>query len=111
MLSANLISSFSELPSPLLTTYLNTQPLQPSSHTPGTGPLQWLANEAKQLAENIPPAEQVLFRQQVARIEEFLRARTSVERALAILAGPATWELVPFHLLIENELHWGRPAQ
>jgi hypothetical protein len=72
--------------------------------------LTWLAKEAKRLVENIPPGEQELFRQQIARTEEFLRERTPHEKGLMILAGPTTWELVPFQLPIENELHWGRPA-
>jgi hypothetical protein len=110
MPSLTVLSTFSELPSPVLTAYLNVQSPEPSTHRPGAEYSIWLEEEAKRLIETVPPTEQEVFRQQVARTEEFLRERISREKALVILAGSTVWESMPFQLPIENELHWGRPA-
>jgi Bacterial archaeo-eukaryotic release factor family 10 len=110
LLTNAFVSSLSELPPPLLTAYLDTRAAQPSTHGPVPGFLFWLEQEAKRLVERIRPSEQDVFRQQIARADEFLRHRASAERGLVILAGPTTWEFIPLQIQIENELHWGTPA-
>jgi peptide subunit release factor 1 (eRF1) len=110
MLSADTLSALEELPTPLLTVYVNTQSTAPSAHGPSAGNLIWLKQEAKRLVENIPPRDQDTFRQQIAETEGFLRDRKPKEKALVILAGSATWELVSLRVQVENELHWGKPA-
>lgn len=103
-------TSFSQLPIPVLTAYVNTNP----ASTPARGPvpeyLIWLKKEAKSLAESVLPTERRTFHEQVARIGEFLHNRKTQERSLVIFAGPETWELKPLQVEVENALHWGRPA-
>jgi hypothetical protein len=110
MLNPIRVRSLSRLPPPLLTAYVNTRPTE--QYHQGLVPdyLTWLKKEAKPIAQSVPPTEQGLFREQLGRIEGFLRARTSQEKGLVIFAGPATWELVPLQVEVENELRWGRPS-
>ncbi len=110
MLGTTTISLLEELPSPLLTVYVNTQSSEPSAHGPSARNLTWLKQEAKRVTEHVPPRDQESFVQQVARTEDFLTERTPKEKALLILAGPTTWEVIPLRLQVEPELHWGRPA-
>lgn len=110
MLKETVLSTLEELPSPLLTAYVNTQSAEPSAHGPSAANLVWLRQEAKQLVEQVSPRDRESLWQQAKRIEKFLNERASNERALVILSGPATWELIPLQLRVEPELHWGMPA-
>jgi hypothetical protein len=103
-------ASISQLPIPLLTVYVNTNPAKTSSRALVPECIIWLNKEAKSLAESVLPTERRIFREQVDRVEEFLRNRNTHEKSLVIFAGPETWELKPLQLEVENALHWGRPA-
>jgi hypothetical protein len=104
------VSSFAQLPPPLLTVYLDTNPGERDNQKQTPGYLSWLKNQAKLNAREVPQAERMLFREQVRRIEKFLRDQASHPRALVIFAGAATWEQVSLGLPVHNELHWGKPA-
>lgn len=110
MLNATRLRSLSQLPQPLLTAYLDTNPAKPSTRGLVRAYLTWLKKEAHSIAQSVPPAEQELFREQLRRTEEFLRDRTPQERGIVIFAGSATWEVVSLQLEVENELRWGKPA-
>jgi len=110
MRNTPLISHLSELASPILTVYVNTLSPQSSVHTPAAQHRAWLEQEAKRIAPAIAPHEERAIREQIVRVEEFLHKRTPEEKALVIFAGPQSWEVIPLHAEIENELHWGRPA-
>ncbi len=99
-----------QLPAPLLTAYLKTGPAEASHHSPVPAYLTWLKKEAKSIAEGVPRSEQGLFEEQFRRVEGFVRERARTGKGLVIFAGPATWEVVPLRIEVENELHWGRPA-
>ncbi len=110
MLNPRQLRSLSQLPPPLLTAYLNTKPAEQYHQGLVRDYLTWLKKEATAIAQSVLATEQGLFREQAVRLEEFLRGRTSQEKGLVIFAGPATWELVPLQVELENELHWGRPS-
>lgn len=110
MLNATRVRSLSQLPQPLLTAYLDTNPAKPSNRGLVRAYLTWLKKEANSIAQSVPPAEQELFREQLRRTEEFLRDRTPQERGIVIFAGSAIWEVVSLQLEVENELRWGKPA-
>lgn len=104
------VTSLLELPGPLLTAYLNTLPSD-SSVQPLKGDVQvWFKKQAKALAKSVRENEREAFEKQVARTEQFLVDRKVEEKALVILAGPATWKVIPLHTAVDNELHWGEPA-
>lgn len=69
------IEEISRLSGPVLTAFLNTQPAEPARHLPVPASITWLKEAAKSLEPNLAAAEQVLFREQLNRIEEFFRDR------------------------------------
>lgn len=103
-------ASFSQLPIPVLTVYVNTIPARTPNRRLVPECVIWLKKEAKSLAESALPTERRIFHEQVDRIEAFLRNRKTQGRSLVIFAGPETWELEPLQVEVENALHWGRPA-
>jgi hypothetical protein len=39
-----------------------------------------------------------------------LSLRRPQEKALAAFVGPDIWEVLPFHICLENQLRWGKPS-
>ena len=110
MLTRSLLSSLAELPAPLLTVYLETNPGKADNqrHTPAY--LTWLKTEAKAVARELPPAERSSFLEQVDRVENSLGDHSAKQRGLLILAGATVWQQIPLVAPVQNELRWGRPA-
>ncbi|HWF36911.1 MAG TPA: hypothetical protein VG322_00220 [Candidatus Acidoferrales bacterium] len=84
MVSMKFVNSLSELASPVLTAYLNTQPADASKQPLATESLVWLKKQAKEAAATVHEKEQKRFWRQVERVEEFLIGRKSQERAVVI---------------------------
>lgn len=110
MLTTKQIQSFSQLPAPLLTLYLNIKSGEPSKHPVIPAHLTWLKKEAKALARQLPPSERASFQRELRRVEAFFHDRHPGEKSLVIFAGQRTWQEIPLQVEIENRLHWGRPA-
>lgn len=104
------IEEISRLSGPVLTAFLNTQPAEPARHLPVPASITWLKEAAKSLEPNLAAAEQVLFREQLNRIEEFLRDRHPHEKSVAVFAGRNAWQFVPLQVAVNNDLRWGAPA-
>jgi hypothetical protein len=110
MLSPALLSSLSELPQPVLTVYLDTNPSERDNQRSAPGYMAWLKTAAKSVAQDVRASERSSFREQVNRVERFLLDRTSQQRGFVIFSGPATWQEILLKVKLRNELHWGRPA-
>lgn len=110
MLDAKLLHSLPQLPQPVLSAYLDTNPGNPRNQGHPPGALIWLKSRARVLRNRIPKAEQKLFQAQVKRVEELLRTQPPGERGVVIFAGPETWQVIPLQVEVEDELHWGRPS-
>ncbi|MDE3137395.1 MAG: hypothetical protein KGL59_12530 [Acidobacteriota bacterium] len=110
MLELPEVRTFLSLPQPVLTAYLDVNPARPVNRGPDPEYLTWLNAAGKDLAGRLEQGDQKLFREQLERVESFLRGRIAPLRGLVIFAGPATWEFVPLQIAVENELHWGRPS-
>jgi hypothetical protein len=110
MLNEEKLQSFSRLPEPLLTAYLNTASDDASRHTPVPSYLAWLKKEANSKIDHLSPIERGLFREQLHRVEEFLHNHRPAEKSLVIFAGPKTWVTVSLQVKIANELHWPKAA-
>jgi hypothetical protein len=110
MLEAGEVRAFLSLPQPVLTAYLDVNPAKPVNRGPDPEYLTWLNAAGKALAGGLAPDAQKRFREQLDRVETFLRGRIAPRRGLLIFAGPDTWESVPLQIPVQNELHWGRPA-
>jgi hypothetical protein len=110
MVEMNEVRAFLSLPQPVLTAYLDVNPARPVNRGPDPENLTWLNAAGKGLANTIAPGEQKAFREQLERVETFLRGRIAPRRSVVIFAGPETWEFVPLQVAVENEIHWGRPA-
>jgi hypothetical protein len=110
MLNLKLVQSFSRLPQPILTAYLNANPAARARRNLVPPYMIWLKTRAKRLAEGLAAPERDLLQEQANRAEKFLSQHVPRQRGLLIFAGPKTWELVPLPLEVKNELHWGKPA-
>ena len=110
MFTADSISSLLQLPRPLLTVYLDTNPKVKDNIGTVPGYLTWLRTKAKSAPQGVPAGEQQLLREQLDRVEQFLRDKGTQQRGFLVFAGPTTWEPMPLSLEVENELRWGRPA-
>jgi hypothetical protein len=110
MVEMNEVRSFLEIPQPVLTAYLDVNPARPVNRGPDPEYLTWLNAAGKSIANGLPAEEQKAFREQLDRVETFLRGRIAPRRGLGIFSGPQAWEFVPLQVTVENELHWGRPA-
>jgi len=110
MVSVQFVNSLSELATPVLTAYLNTQPADASKQPLAVESLVWLKKQAKEAAATVHEKEQKRFWRQVERVEEFLIGRKPQGKALVLFAGVGTWKVLPLQVAVENELHWGQPA-
>jgi hypothetical protein len=110
MLTMSQLESMTELTPPLLTAYLSTPSVERETQPLGPSYLRWLKREARIATSSAPQKEQQLVKQQVARVERFLRERTPREKSMVLLAGSGEWVVVPLDQPVENELHWGKPA-
>jgi hypothetical protein len=110
MLTTRHVQTFSQLPGPLLTLYLNTKSGEPSKHPVVPAHLTWLKKEAKSVAHQLPSSERASFQKELRRIETFFHDRHPQEKSLVIFAGQQTWQEIPLQVEVENELRWGKPA-
>jgi peptide subunit release factor 1 (eRF1) len=110
MLDEKRLQYLSQLPQPLLTAYMSTTPAKTSGRRRAESSLTGLHSLVKTVIRDVPHSEQGLFQMELARVEEFLRDRRPREKGIVIFAGPATWELLPLQIEVENELHWGSAA-
>ena len=110
MLTMSQLEPLSQLPSPLLTVYVHTSPVEASLHGLTPGYLPWLRDQRRPNVASLPPVEHEMFLKQLDRVEEFLRQRAPHEKGLVIFAGPSVWEIVSLQAEVQNELHWGKPA-
>jgi hypothetical protein len=109
MFNTSLVASLSKLPQPLLTLYVNVNPGKQTNRGPNPGYMTWLKAEAKAIAHGVPAKEQVLFQEQLNRVEHFLRGEALGPHSFIILAGPSTWHQLPLQVELNNALSWGRP--
>ncbi len=110
MLDAKLIQSLPQLTPPVLTVYLDTNPANPRNQRQPSGARIWLKSRGKVIGARASREEQKLFREQLERVDKFLRTQPPRERGIVIFAGPAAWECLKLHIPVEDELHWGRPS-
>jgi hypothetical protein len=104
------VRGFLAMPQPVLTAYLDVNPANPANRGPDPEYLTWLRGAAQGLAGGLEPGDEKQFREQLDRVETFLRGRIAPRRGLLIFSGAGAWESVPLEVPVENELHWGRPA-
>jgi hypothetical protein len=110
MIDARRIQALPRLAPPALTLYLDTNPRQSRNQGHPPGYLIWLKSRAQAIAGRTPPEEQKLFREQLQRVEDYLREQPPRERGLVVFASPTAWEWLPLQVDVEDELHWGRPS-
>jgi peptide subunit release factor 1 (eRF1) len=110
MLDAKLVQSLPQIPAPVLTAYLETNPADSRNLRHPPGYLIWLKSQAKNLEERVPQAERKAFREQVQRLKEYLSGNPANTRGLVVFAGPQVWHLFLLRVQTENELFWGSPS-
>ena len=110
MLDAKQIHSLPRISPPVLTAYLDTNPANARNQGHPPGYLIYLKSRGQIIGRRAPAEEQKLLREQLKRVEEFLRHRPPRSRGKLIIAGPKAWEVLPLQVEVEDELHWGRPS-
>jgi len=110
MLKSGTIQSLPELPAPLLTIYLDTNPAKQMSRGLKPDYLIRFESQVKLIAETVPTGDLPLFLQQVQRADAYLQNQPLQCRGAVIFAGRDTWELVPLQVEVEDEVRWGMPA-
>ena len=110
MIDAKLIHSLPRISSPVLTLYLNTNPAEPRNQGHPPGYLIYLKSRGKIIGTRVPEPERKQFREELKRVEEFLRNQRPSQRGVVIFSGSKRLEILPMHVAVEDELHWGRPS-
>jgi hypothetical protein len=101
MLDIKLIESLSQIPPPVLTAYLETNPAEFPNQRHPPGYLIWLKSQAKVIEGNVPESERKTFREQIQRLEEHLtrgfpaKSRLGTVHSLVDISGVpvARWRL------------------
>lgn len=97
------------LPEPVLSVYLDANPVRHLNRSVSHGYLGWFAGEAKRLLSAAQTSEQNRLRTEIDRVERFLQEKPLGGRGFALFAGLGIWHMIPLPVEPENELHWGRP--
>jgi len=109
MLTSKEVLFLSKLSTPVLTAYLDAGAPAPANSRFRPSLVTWVRQKAKSLIGSLPAKDREAFRNEVARVEEFLRDQ-NVKESVVIFSNPSTWKLVPLHRSIRNDLNWGTPA-
>jgi len=104
------LQALAQLPSPVLTLYLNTASGDPSRHPRVAASADWLQKEAGNIARGLSWRDAKIFLRQVNRVKRFFENRIPKERALVLFAAPKHWRLLPLPFAVDNQLHWGEPS-
>lgn len=103
------LSELMQLPSPVLSVYLDTNPGLPTNCRSIPGYIAWLKTEARRLLASSDAAAQEPLRAQLDRVETYLEENRPAHRGLAIFAGAHVWKELPLFVEPANDLDWGRP--
>jgi len=109
MINALEFAALAQLPEPLLTVYLNTNPGLPSNGRAVPGYMAWLKTEAKNLCSHRGESKNSLLYNQVKRVEKYLDDQRPAHTGVVIFAASEAWQVVPLPAEPSNELHWGKP--
>lgn len=109
VLTVSQIAGLFELPSPILTAYIRTNPVDESLHGSTSRYFHWLQQTGEDIAFRLPDAERKIFLKQLGLVLGFLTDHISHERGLVIFAGPSVWQVIFLKIEVANELHWGEP--
>lgn len=110
MFDLSLLKSLPQIPAPVLTAYLETNPADSRNLRHPPGYLIWLKSQAKNIEGSVPEAERRAFREQLQLLETHLIENPPRARSMIIFAGPETWQAIPLRVEAEDELSWGPPS-
>ena len=110
MLSVKEVLSLTDLVSPVLTAYIDTDQMNRADGKSLPASVRWLRKEAENIAKNLKAADVKDFRKQLSRTEQLLTERPLKAKGVIVLTGPKVWKSFPVALKVRNELHWGKPA-
>lgn len=107
MLDADLVRPLTEIPPPVLTVYLNTNPAQSRNHTHPPGYLIWLKSQAKALAATVAEEERAALEEQFDRVHQHVDRNPPAGRGAVFFAGPHVWLFFALKVDVEDEVSWG----
>ncbi len=109
MQTENALSFCANLPSPLLTVYLNRVEPDQARHPQRRTDLAWLEKAAAEAIRKLPYRDAKQLHRQVDRVAEFLQKHRPEEKAIVFFAGPHTWKTIPLESPVKDDLAWGKP--
>ncbi|HVB33773.1 MAG TPA: VLRF1 family aeRF1-type release factor [Patescibacteria group bacterium] len=109
MLEISQLRAFSQLPPPLLTAYVDSNPGKQSNRGPSPEYMIWLNSAGGVAAAGVAENQRKLFIEQLERVQTFLRDSVTLPKGALIFAGADAWTYVPLRVEVKNELHWGKP--
>jgi Bacterial archaeo-eukaryotic release factor family 10 len=110
VLDEKTLQALPEIPSPVLTAYLDTNPARRGNRGLQPAYAIWLKSEIKKLARAVPAGDQKLFHAQANRALETLETSRGLGKGLLLFSGAKTRRVFPLPVEVENELSWGAPA-
>jgi hypothetical protein len=110
MLRSELLKEIAELPSPILSVYLNVRSDNPSRHPSADTGEVWLTKQIAAMSKGLSRHSSKQIAKELRRVQNFLHDRHPNEKALAIFAGPLSWAIAPLQVAVENAVAWGQPA-
>jgi Bacterial archaeo-eukaryotic release factor family 10 len=110
VLDEKTLQALPEIPAPVLTVYLDTNPARRGNRGLQPAYAIWLKSEIRKLARAVPASERKLFLAQAERALETLETTRGLGKGLLLFTGAKTRRVFPLAVEVENELHWGAPA-
>lgn len=102
-------AALAQLPEPLLTVYLNTNPGLQINCRAIPGYIAWLKTGARGLLAQFGETKSSLLYAQVLRAEKYLEEQRPAYAGVAIFASAEVWRVIPLEVEPANEIHWGKP--
>ena len=103
------LSVCANLPSPLLTVYLNRVEPNQARHPQQRSDLAWLEKAAAEAIRKMAYRDAKKFHRQVERVAQFLQNHRPEEKALVLFAGPRIWKTISLESTVKEDLAWGKP--
>jgi hypothetical protein len=93
----------------MLSVYLDIDPSKPENLGTTRAFQIWLKNALREVENEVADGEKPAFREQAARVQDFVNKTSSQGKSLAIFAGSNHWQAYHLPVPLANRAAWGRP--
>ncbi len=93
----------------VLSVYLDVNPAKPANQGGRRAYQIWLADQLKNLADSIVNGEKRFWRDQAARLQEFVDSFRPSSKGVVIFSGAGLWQVFEMPEAPRNRIWWGQP--